>query len=113
MAIHTFICDNCEISIKDTNTKIIHKCPVCGGDMRWDLHFNGGQTGDYEHISQSLAISPKQIADHKKLFPNVDVLPDGRIRFTSFKQHNKYINRCGFYKHEKKLKPKNILPSDV
>lgn len=111
MAVHTFICDDCKVSVEDTNTRIIHKCPRCHGDMRWDLHFNSGRTGNYEHVSMALAIAPKQIIEHKKLFPDVDVLSDGRIRFTSFKQHDEYINKCGFYKHSRKRKKKVKIKS--
>ena len=60
--------------------------------------------GDYEHISESLAISPSQIGEHRKQFPDVDILPDGRIRFTSFRQHDKYLEKTGFRKVPQKLK---------
>ncbi|GAH06927.1 unnamed protein product, partial [marine sediment metagenome] len=57
MAIHYFVCDKCNIGVKDTNTKIIHKCPKCNGDMRWDLDF--ATHGNYKHPvhSDALAIS--------------------------------------------------------
>lgn len=60
--------------------------------------------GDYEHISESLAVSPSQIEEHHQQFPDVDVLPDGRIRFTSYKQHDKYLEKTGFRKIPQKLK---------
>lgn len=60
--------------------------------------------GSYEHISESLAVSPSQIKEHHEQFPDVDVLPDGRIRFTSYKQHDKYLKKTGFRKISQKLK---------
>ena len=54
--------------------------------------------GDYEHISDSLAINPNQIEEHHRQFPGIDVLPDGRPRFTSVKQQSDYIEKCGFHK---------------
>ncbi|KKL56115.1 hypothetical protein LCGC14_2248650 [marine sediment metagenome] len=61
-------------------------------------------TGNYEHISDSLAINPSQIAEHHAMFPDVDVLSDGRIRFTSVRQQSKYIDKCGFQKLPQKIK---------
>ncbi len=60
--------------------------------------------GSYEHISESLAISPSQTGEHHQQFPGVDVLPDGRIRFTSYKQHDEYLKKTGFRKIPQKLK---------
>lgn len=60
--------------------------------------------GDYEHISESLAINPDQIKEHHEKFPDVDVLPDGRIKFTSFRQHDKYLEKTGFTKISQKTK---------
>ena len=103
---HKFICDECGFLILDTNTKKIHMCKNGHGGMRWDLTGIGIADGDYEHISDSLAVHPDQIPEHRKKFPNVDILPDGRPRFTSPKQQERYAEKCGFYK--KKLKGKRI-----
>lgn len=78
-------------------------CSQCGNIMFHKVTV-GIAEGDYEHISSSLAINPGQIAEHKKHFPDVDVLPDGRIKFTSVKQQSNYIDKCGFHKPEKKRK---------
>ena len=107
MVVHSFVCDSCSNVIKDTNTKCVHKCK-CGTDMRWDLTGNVSGRGDYEHISESLGIHPDQIPEHRQKFPNVGTLPDGRLRFTSSKQQEKYAERCGFYKKRQKAKPKGI-----
>lgn len=104
MITHDFICDGCGTVVQDTTTKIIHKCPKCGQDMRWDLGSNHRSTGDYEHISESLAVSPSQRKEHAKQFPDVDVLPDGRIKFTSIKQHDDYLKKTGFRKVPQKLR---------
>lgn len=98
MAIHNFVCDNCGEVVQDTNTKGVHKCPKCRADMRWDLHNIGIADGDYHHVSDSLAIHPDDIPEHRKLFPHIEVEPDGRPAFTSVRQQEKYANRCGFTK---------------
>jgi len=102
--IHEFVCDKCKVIVEDTDTHKIHKCPVCGKDMRWDIELR--QTGDYEFVSQSLAINPSQVEEHKENFPKVDVLNDGRIKFNSYKQHDNYLKKTGFVKCPQKLKPK-------
>ena len=107
--IHEFICDACGTVTEDTHTHKVHKCPKCGGNMRWDLIQAGGSRGDYNHYSESLAINPDQIPEHRETFPGVDVLPDGIIHFTSVKQQSNYEDKCGFYKHTKKIKSGKIL----
>jgi len=106
MAIHTFKCDSCRISIDDDNTKMVHVCPKCGGEMYWDLGNLGICEGDYRHVSNSLAMNPDQIAEHKGHFPDIEVLPDGRPMFTSPKQQERYLDATGFYKETQKIKVK-------
>ena len=107
MVVHSFVCDSCGTVVKDTNTKGVHKCK-CGADMRWDLTGNVSGGSDYEHISESLAIAPAQISEHRQKFPGIDIIPDGRLRFTSTKQQEKYAEKCGFHKKKQKIKSKGI-----
>ena len=107
MVVHRFICD-CGNVVEDTNTKGVHKCSECGADMRWDLGGNVSGCSDYEHISESLGIHPDQIQEHRKLFPNIDVIPDGRLRFTSTKQQERYANTCGFDKKRQRIRKRGI-----
>jgi len=100
------ICERCRISEKSRAERRI-KCPVCGKYMVWKSGI-GIANGDYNHYSESMAINPSQIAEHKAAFPNVDVLPDGRIHFTSVKQQERYVDKCGFHKHVKKSKPRSV-----
>lgn len=113
MIVHNFICDECGWKTTDTTTMIVHVCEKCGTDMRWDTHVNGTKRGDYEHISESLAISPSQIKEHHEIFPDIDVLPDGRPRFTSVRQQERYLDKTGFQKLRQKsrsLGRKRICP---
>jgi hypothetical protein len=56
--------------------------------------------------SDSLAINPEQIPEHRKQFPDVEVLPDGRPVFDNFAKHDAYLKKTGFRKKRQKLKPK-------
>lgn len=105
MPVHRFVCDMCNAVVEDTDTQKTHYCPECHKPMRWDLNFNA-QSSSYEHVSDSLAIHPEQIPEHRKLFPDIEVLPDGRPRFTSAKRQEKYANRCGFDKKPQKIRKK-------
>ena len=84
------------------------KCPECGKDMVEDWRPRNGRQTSTSYgsgvISDSLAISPDQIEEHHKLFPGVDVLPDGRIKFDNYKQHDNYLKQTGFRKLPQKLK---------
>ncbi len=108
MAIHNFSCPECGTKIEDTTSKGIHKCPECGSDMNWDCGNVGISEGDYSHTSASLAINPCQIKAHRKLFPGIDVLPDGQIHFDSPKKQSKYCDQTGFDKVPQKIKRKGV-----
>lgn len=106
MVAHYFVCDDCRIVIQDTTTVGIHKCPVCNKDMRWDL--NIAIHGNYKQpiYSDALAISPTQIAEHERLFPNIRLDKACRPIFNNFTDHEAYMKKCGIVKHPQKIKPK-------
>lgn len=108
MTQHNFICDGCGITVQDHTTKRIHRCPKCGVDMRWDLSGVGIRQGDYYHVSDSLAIHPDFAVEHRKKFPQVDVLSDGRLGFSSPKIQERYANRCGFEKKAQRNRKKGV-----
>lgn len=103
---HYFTCDDCGITIQDHITKEIHRCPKCDKDMRWDLNIS--IHGNYKHPvhSDALAISPTQIAEHKRLFPNIRLDKACRPIFEKFTDHEAYLKRCNIIKHPQKIKPK-------
>lgn len=107
MAIQHFTCTECGTTLEDTTSKGIHKCPKCGEDMRWDCG-GGIADGDYSHTSASLAINPCQTKAHRKLFPGIDVLPDGQIHFDSVKKQSDYNEKTGFEKVTQKTRQKGV-----
>lgn len=106
MVTHRFICDGCNILIKDTTSKGEHKCPKCKKDMRWDVHI--AIHGNYKHPihSDALAISPTQIAEHERKFPNIRLDKACRPIFEKFSDHEAYMKKCGIIKHPQKIKVK-------
>ncbi len=80
-------------------------CPICG-EPKYLVYTKQGSniSGDYEHISDSLAINPSQEKAHRKLFPKVDVLPDGRLRFNSVRVQSDYLKATGFVKVPQKIR---------
>lgn len=86
-------------------------CSKCGKNMTRDYNRGSGEfsrtgVGAYAKgvVSQSLAINPGQMAEHRSLFPEVEVLPDGCIKFDSFKQHDNYLKKTGFQKVPQKTR---------
>jgi len=86
-------------------------CMFCGGDLSAGFAprraFNiGNKVYLHPRHSDSLAIHPDQVTEHKKLFPDVKIDSDCRPVFESFKQEDKYLETTGFYKHPQKTRIK-------
>ena len=74
-----------------------YRCQTCGEQREDFAHVGSTQQGYRKDVlSDTLGISPSQIPEHKRLFPDVDVLPDGRIRFENHHQRKKYLKATGF-----------------
>ncbi len=86
-------------------------CSHCGGEVI-KAFVEGVTTGirgkEYFHPlhSDSLAINPIQVAEHRALFPNIKIDGEGRPIFENFRQHNDYLETCGFHKQDQRIKPK-------
>ena len=114
MPIYPMICDECnrtEDVVARMKDKLSHKCS-CGAQMRrnWQesTPLRNCQGREYTRpiVSNSLAMNPNQIAEHRKLFPNIKVHPDGRPEFTNFKDHDDYLKKTGFKKNKQKVRHK-------
>lgn len=53
-------------------------------------------------VSDSLAMNPSQIAAHRKLFPDIEVTKQGQPVFDSYKKHQAYLDKTGFFKAPKR-----------
>ena len=85
-------------------------CEICGGPKHlvYTDRGLGIPDGDYSHVSASLAISPSQTKVHRKLFPKVEVLPDGQLHFKSVKTQSDYLKQTGFDKKPQKIRKKGV-----
>ena len=108
MPLYGFQCPKCEkkteelMSYSDLKK---HKatCGECGIalDRDYTAHGDVGIVGcetAKTFWSQSLAISPSQVQEHRELFPDVLVDSEGLVGFTSVKQREKYLEKIGMEK---------------
>ncbi len=88
------------------------ECPDCGKEMARDFMEERGGKGCKKYgqpfVSQAMAISPDQIEEHGRLFPDVKVQSDGCITFDSVAQHDKYLKATGFHKEPQRIKAKGV-----
>ncbi len=114
MQFYTFNCPNCNASgeflrsMKETDRPL--RCGLCGTIMNRNFQADLVNAGNKNYrkplVSDSLAINPEQIQEHKKLFPDVEVTPQGQPVFNNYQQHQKYLDKTGFVKRRQKIKPR-------
>lgn len=76
--VYCFVCDRCggtiavERRMKDSGRE--QRC-ACEHKMRRDFQAEQTtmQSGDLKWVMRSMGMHPDQVAEHKKLFPNIDV----------------------------------------
>jgi hypothetical protein len=75
-------------------------CPVCFEKMYRD--YGSVQTGGHDYKkplhSDSLAIAPSQVEEHKQKFPGVELDNQCRPVFHNVSEHDAYMNAIGVYK---------------
>jgi len=88
----------------------LEPCDVCGTIMVHDFQAENVLVGagrrSYHKpiVSDSMAVAPNQVAEHRRLFPDVKVLDDGRPVFDNFSDHEKYMKKCNIEKVPQKTK---------
>lgn len=114
MPVYCFVCPECDDtaevvrSMKDASLPFW--CSACGVEMRRDFAAQKTNAGNKEYgktkFSDSLAISPSQVAEHKRLFPDIPIDSQCRPGFDNYKQHDAYLEKTGFVKAPQKCKPR-------
>jgi hypothetical protein len=76
------------------------KCSLCGHSIAAGFAPTGfvQHRGDYNFVSESLAVPVHQIDEHRAMYPDVDVQKDGTLHFTSVAQQDRYYRKSGFNK---------------
>lgn len=114
MPIYEFKCDECgkieEIicSVKELDNL---KPPICCKQKMYRIYsFNAGNKDYFKPIhSDSLAIMPDQVAEHRRLFPDIEIDSENRPVFTKFRQHENYLKKTGFEKVPQKIKRRSKI----
>lgn len=111
MPLYEFRCSNCD-AVEGIVCRMSDDIPEtlpckCTGEKHRIYGFHTPQERYYKPlISDSLAMNPDQIAEHRRMFPDIKVHPDGRPEFTGFKQHDEYLEKTGFHKIKQKKRRK-------
>jgi len=96
----------CSIATRFVNTP---KCRRCGRLMI--QNFNDGNVmivgAEYKKPlhSDALGMQPDQVAEHRRMFPNIEIDKQNRPVFHNMPEHQDYMDKCGIVKHKQKVKP--------
>ena len=114
MPFYSFICTECgnrsDIFQSIQNRPRAAVCGECHSDMIRDYSEEKVNTGNKEYGSEihsdSLAIMPSQVEEHKQKFPDIKLDNECRPVFDNFQQHDKYLEQIGAVKEPQKIKHK-------
>jgi len=79
-------------------------CDICEAIMKRDFQAEnilvGAGRRSYHKpiVSDSMAVAPNQVVEHRRLFPDVKILDDGRPVFDNFSAHEAYLKKCNIEK---------------
>jgi len=108
---YTFTCDSC--GAKEEVVRSMSEAPnprlcKCLHVMRRDFQADRINAGNRDYsrpiVSESLAMGQDQIVEHRKMFPDIEVTPDGCPVFDNYAKHEKYLNDTGFKKAPQKIR---------
>ena len=103
LPLYTYHCGTCGKQREVIHSMNETELPACCGKLMYrsyqvDLPNIGNRDYRKPIISDSLAINPEQIPKHRKMFPDIQVTPEGQPVFDNFSQHEKYLKDTGFVK---------------
>ncbi|KKM83219.1 hypothetical protein LCGC14_1311590 [marine sediment metagenome] len=113
---YDFSCPRCKaiteliVPMSDVKSRMRVVCKECGDIMERNFDMIRVSKGSKQYgrqiISDSLAMNPNQIAEHKRMFPNVQVTKEGQPVFDNFTEHEAYLKKCNIVKKPKSKKKK-------
>jgi putative FmdB family regulatory protein len=109
---YDFSCPRCEKTVEVilpmTKAGGEQKCKECDSVMQRDFRGVRVSKGHKQYhrpiVSDSLAVNPNQIAEHRRMFPDVQVTPEGQPVFDNYVDHQKYLDVCNIEKVAQKKK---------
>jgi len=116
MPTYCYVCPECgrteEIVRSIRDKEVVPECDCDELDglipMIRDYAAERVNVGDREYrrpiVSNALAISPSQITEHRRLFPDIQVTPEGQPVFTSYRQHDAYLKKIGAVKNPQRIR---------
>lgn len=114
MPMYTYLCPDCiheeEVLKPMSEFDRVEQCSNCGAVMnrnfQADLPHTAADRYDTPIISDSMAISVEQTAEHKRLFPDIKLTNQGQPIFDRYSQHEAYLKKCNYAKGTKKQRVK-------
>lgn len=88
--------------------EIVPYCTCSGETMNRDYESERVNAGDREYrrpiVSHSLAVSPQQVGEHRRAFPDIKITDEGCPVFSSYRQHDAYLKKIGAVKQPQKIR---------
>lgn len=109
---YSYYCPKCDPNIEEPfdiikpmrEASIAELCSTCNTIMERNFHSRGIHCGNKSYgspiVSEALGIHPDQTAEHREHFPDIEVMPEGQLKFDSYQAHNNYLNKIGWGKNE-------------
>ena len=114
MPIYTYICNKCgegDMVVKPmAQYRREEPCPNCGEVMQRDIAADAPHACSRGRLyatpihSDSLAMAPSQVAEHRRMFPYIEIDSLYRPVFENYVDHNKYLEATGFVNRRPKIR---------
>lgn len=112
MPVYTFQCPECkrlkEVTrpMSESDSPVFcYQCDmVCERNFKADLFSTPKDTYSKPIISDSLAVSIDQIAEHRKQFPDIRMTDQGQPIFDKYSTHEAYLEKTNFKKDPAKIR---------
>jgi hypothetical protein len=77
---------------------------VCNRDFQSDVFHTASDSYAKPIVSDSLAVSIDQIAEHRRQFPDIKMTDQGQPVFDKYSTHEAYLEKTNFKKDPAKIR---------